>query len=84
MTPAERHEAKLRELVESAGFDLAVSLDAPGRFRIVEVVDGEWSTVAWASTSPRGFDVVFPHTQTRVTSPTDLVDELEKWKGQSR
>lgn len=82
MTPAERHEAKLRELVETAGFELAVSLDAPGRFRIVTKAD--WSLVAWASTSPRGFDVVFPRSQTRVTSPTDLVDELEKWKGQSR
>lgn len=84
MNPAEKHEAKLRDLVETAGFELAVGIDAPGRFRIVEIVDGDFTTVAWATTSTRGFDVVFPRTQTRVTSPTDLVDELEKWKGQSR
>ncbi len=80
MTPAERHEAKLRDLVETSGFELAVSVDAPGRFRIVEIVDGEFSTVAWASTSARGFDVVFPSTQARATTPTELVDQLEKWK----
>lgn len=77
MTPAERHEAKLRELVETAGFELAVSLDAPGRFRVVTKA---FDLVAWASTSARGFDVMFPTTQVRATSPTALVDELEKWK----
>ena len=77
MTPAEKHEAKLRELVETAGFELAVSVDEPGRFRIVTKAD--WSLVAWASTSPRGFDVTFPTAQRTVSSPTDLVDELEKW-----
>jgi len=83
MTPNEKHEGKLRELVETAGFELAVSLDAPGKFRIVEVVDGKYSTVAWASTTGRGFEVFFTHAQRRVISPTDLVDELEKWKARS-
>ncbi len=83
MTPAERHEAKLRELVEQAGFVLAVSIDVANRFRIVEVINNEWSLVAWASTSSQGFDVVFPRTQVRATTPTALVDELEKWKEQS-
>lgn len=78
--PSEKHEAKLRELVEAAGFELAVGLDAPGRFRIVHVVDGAWQSVAWATTSNRGFDVVFPQSQKRATTPTELVDELEKWK----
>lgn len=78
--PEERHEAKLRDLVETAGFELAVGLDAPGRFRIVHVFDGQWQSVAWASTSARGFDVVFPSTQARATTPTELVDQLEKWK----
>lgn len=77
MTPAEKHEAKLRELVETAGFELAVSIDAPGRFRIVAKAD--WSLVGWASTSPRGFQVTFPKARRTVSSPTDLVDELEKW-----
>jgi len=77
VTPAQKHEAKLRELVETAGFELAVSVDAPGRFRIVTKAD--WSMVAWASTSPRGFDVTFPAARRTVSSPTDLVDELEKW-----
>lgn len=79
VTPAERHAAKLRELVETAGFELAVSLDAPGRFRIVTK---DFDLVAWASMSARGFDVAFPTTQVRASTPTALVDELEKWKGQ--
>lgn len=78
MTPAEKHEAKLRELVETAGFELAVSLDTPGRFRIVEKND--WALVAWASTSPKGFEVTFPHARLTLSTPTALVDELEKWK----
>lgn len=81
MTPAEKHEAKLRDLVETAGFELAVSVDAPGRFRVVTKDD--WSLVGWASTSSKGFEVTFPKARVTVTTPTGLVDELEKWKEQS-
>ena len=80
MSPNEKHEAKLRELVETAGFELAVGLDAPNRFRIVRVVDGAWDSLAWASTTWRGFEVFFPSSQVRAVTPTELVDELEKWK----
>ena len=72
MTPAERHEVKLRELVEQAGFVLAVSMDVPARFRIVEVINNEWSTVAWAATTAHGFDVVFPSTQVRAATPMGM------------
>lgn len=79
---ADRFERKLRDLVESAGFVLAVSLDQRGMFRIL-APDAEASVVGSAAVSSSGFRVFFPGLRLQVSSASDLVDALERLKGES-
>lgn len=79
---AEKHERKLRDLVETAGFVLAVSLDQRGMFRIL-ANDAEASVVAQVAVSPKGFRAFFPAERRQVSTPTDLVDVLEQMKAAS-
>lgn len=73
----EKHSRKLRELVEGAGFVLAVSLDQPGLFRIL-APDVKASVVGSAAVTTSGFRVFFPSERLQVSSATDLVDALER------
>jgi hypothetical protein len=71
----DRHAVKLRELVEGAGFTLEPSVSL-GRFLIMSKRGRQ---VAIADTDSRGFRAVFPDTQRRSSTPTELVDDLEDW-----
>ncbi|WP_022886392.1 hypothetical protein [Glaciibacter superstes] len=73
-------ERKVRDLVEQAGFELAINLDRPGNFRIVTKAD--WSLVAVVNIRARGFVAVFPGRQIKATDATDLVDVLEAIKAE--
>lgn len=76
MTPTERHEAKLRTLVEQAGFELAIDLRQAGSFRITTK---DFELVAHVTVDARGFTAAFPATRRTSHTPTDLVDDLEDW-----
>lgn len=76
---AARFERSLRELVEGAGFVLAMSLDQAGLFRIL-APDGGASVVGSAAVSAGGFRVVFPGLKVQVSMASDLVDALERIK----
>lgn len=82
MTPLEKQCAKLRDLVEGAGFVLAVSLDTSGMFRIL-ANDREASVVAQVAVSSKGFRAFFPAERLQVSAPTELVDALEQIKATS-
>lgn len=75
----DRHAVKLRELVEGAGFTITET--SPSRFLISSK---QGRQVAVADTDARGFRAVFPDTQRRSSTPTDLVDDLEDWTAWSR
>lgn len=79
---ADRYERKLRDLVETAGFVLAVSLDRKGVFRIL-APDAVASVVASAAVTSTGFRVFFPGRRLQVSSASDLVDALERLKAES-
>lgn len=72
---AVRHAARLRELVEGAGFTLEEQ--SPGRFLI------RWrlrqAAVGVVDVDARGFRAAFPDSQRRSSTPTELVDDLEDW-----
>lgn len=70
----ERHSARLRELVEGAGF--ALEETSEGRFLIQSKRGRQVGIVA---VDRLGFHAAFPDTQRRSSTPSDLVDDLEDW-----
>lgn len=81
MTPVQRHEAKLRTLVEQAGFELAININQGAAFQIVTK---DLELVAHAHVDARGFTAVFPRTGRVSHTPTDLVDDLDDWVAATR
>lgn len=76
MTPVEKQSAKVRDLVEGAGFVLAMSLNQAGMFRIL-ANDSKATVVAQVAVTSKGFRAFFPAKQVQASTPTDLVNALE-------
>lgn len=77
MSAIDVQERKLRDLVEQAGFELAVDLDRPRSFRITTK---DLQPVAAAEVVSHGFKAVFPARGVVAKDPTSLVDVLEAIK----
>ncbi|UOE45503.1 hypothetical protein [Agromyces larvae] len=77
-TSAQRWESKVRQVVEDAGFLLAIDMDHAGVFRII--TRDEFATVAHVTVTHRGFTAFVVGSRVKVREVSPLVDELEAYR----